>query len=490
MTHLQPVTQSIWAAEMIECGSLPGRSRFARLMGETAIIVLLCVSVLAPNVTLSPSLPFFRTETLLLAGFLAVYAWLLLTGAVKPPRLNAIYWIGLFFSIATAISLIYGATILNHEVLLRDFYEIPKCWLPVLFFALAYEAELSEKGLTRLLDYFAVAIVLVCLYGWAQFLKLGIADRLNPYYTDFGHNYLALIKYNRILSTMANPNSLGQLMSWALCIYLLAFLFDVGSRLRNVGVALMCAVTVVLTGSRYGLLASALGVLLILWISMSVRRRGSKQIALLLVLALSAPLFVNVLKSSYWAATRFEQLNNPLQVDSLRGRLDVLWIDAGEYILGSPWVGHGPAKSIFDGIFTDSEYLDILKFYGVAGFGVYLAYYLWPLLELSTSAKRLRRPSEELEEQLKANLLTIRIGIVLFCVALFMNIGEFTFYNSYLVAFLWIWGGLSVRAAHFVTEAAAQCRMRTGELAPQGERIRPPRGIVGFGWKQQIDPLR
>lgn len=490
MSHLQPVAQSIWAAEMIECGSLPPRSRFARLLGEAAVIVLLCASVLAPNITLSPSFPFFRTETLLLAGFLVVYTWLLLTGSVKPPRLNAIYSIGLLFSIATAISLIYGATILNHEVMLRDFYEIPKCWLPVLFFTLAYEAELSEKGLTRLLNYFAVAIALVCFYGWAQFLKLGIADRLNPYYTDFGHNYLALIKYNRILSTMANPNSLGQLMSWALCIYLLAFLFDVGSRLRNVSVSLMCAAAVALTGSRYGLLASALGVVLILWISMSVRRRGSKQIALLLVLALSAPLFLNVLKSSYWAATRFEQLKNPLQVDSLRGRLDVLWIEAGEYILSSPWVGHGPAKSIFDGVFTDSEYLDILKFYGLAGFLAYLGYYLWPLLELSTAVKRLRRLNEELEERLKASLLTIRIGTVLFCVALFMNIGEFTFYNSYLVAFLWIWGGLSVRAGHFVTEAVAQCAMRDGEAAPHCEVIPSRRGIGGLGWKQQIDPLR
>ena len=351
----------------------------------------------------------------------------------------------------------YGTSILNHELTYRDFYEIPKCWLPVLFFALAYEAELSENGLSKLLDYFAAAIALVCFYGWAQFLKLGIAARLNPYYTDFGHNYGALIKYNRIFATMANPNSLGQLVSWTLCIYVLAFLFDVGIRARNLLISSMCVVTVALTGSRYGLLASTFGLFLVLLLALAARRGATKIMALLVVMAILSPVFLNVAKSSYWAAVRFEQLRNPLQVDSLRGRLDVLWIEAGEYFLRSPWVGHGPAKIIFDNVFTDSEFLDILKFYGLVGFAVFLAYYLWPLLEASLALKRLPQLTVELEGRLKANLLTIRIGIVLFCMALFMNIGEFTFYNNFLVAFLWIWGGLAVRSGHFVTEMAAQC---------------------------------
>src|SRR5208283_2900131 len=174
----------------------------------------------------------------------------------KPIRFHSFYVIGFLFSLSVTISLIYGTRFLNHELVLRDFYEIPKCWMPVWFFTIAYEAEVSEKGLKQLLNYFAVAIIFVCLYGWAQFLNLGIAARLNPYYTDFGHNYEGLMRYNRIFSTMANPNALGQLMSWTLCVYVLAFLFGVGSRVRNVGISLMCAVTVALTSSRYGLLAS------------------------------------------------------------------------------------------------------------------------------------------------------------------------------------------------------------------------------------------
>lgn len=456
MRHFVSSSSQEAVSQMIEWGTVTPRTQVAKFLSESGLILLLCASILAPNIVLNPTWPYLRTETLMLVGYVALYGWLLLAGLAKPFRLNAFYGIGLLFCVSVTISIIFGTAILNHELSFRDLYEIPKCWIPVLFFAFAYEAELSEKGLTRLLSYFGGAVVLVCLYGWAQFLRLGIADRLNPYYTDFGHNYGALVKYNRILATMANPNALGQLMSWSLCVYVLAFLFDVGNRIRNLLIALMCAITVALTGSRYGLLASALGLLIIMGFSVSAKRRGVKLVGLILVIAIAAPLFMNAAKSSYFAARRFEQLKNPLQIGSLRGRLDVLWIDAGEYFLDSPWVGHGPAKKIFGEVFTDSEFLDILKFYGAMGFLVYLGYYVWPLMQITAALNKAPLIEHQLEGRLKANVLTLRAGFVLFCLALFMNIGEFTFFNAYLVAFLWIWGGLAVRAGHFLAEVAAQ----------------------------------
>src|SRR5262249_23455131 len=148
------------------------------------------------------------------------------------------------------------------------------------------------------------------------------------------------------------------------------------------GVSTLCVITVALTSSRYGLLACGAALLVAMGLSLSARRRGMKLIGLLAVLAILIPVFGNAQRSSYWASHRFEQLKNPLQVDSLRGRLDVLWIEAGDYVLSSPWVGHGPAKTIFGEIYTDSEYLDILKYYGIVGFLCYLAYYFWPLWDM------------------------------------------------------------------------------------------------------------
>jgi O-antigen ligase len=264
------------------------------------------------------------------------------------------------------------------------------------------------------------------------------------------------MRYGRIFSTMGNPNGLGQLMSWCMSIYVLAFLFGVGSRARNLCVSAMCVITVALTSSRYGLLTCAGGLLIAMAFGLFARRRGSKLIGLLFLVGVLITVFGEAQQTSYWASHRFEQLRNPLQVDSLRGRLDVLWIEAGDYILSSPWIGHGPVKTVFETVYTDSEYLDILKYYGMVGLLCYLAYFFWPLQEMLRGLRRLRFLSPALEDRLKANLLVLRAGFAIFCLALCMNVGEFTFYNLELLGFVWLWAGLAVRAAHFVMEAQAQ----------------------------------
>ena len=443
------------AYELIQRGTLAPRTRIAKVLGEAGLILILCVGVLAPSVTLNENWPQVRTETMLIVFVAMAYAALLLTGLARPLRFHAFYLFGALFSLCVGFSLIYGTVILGHPLSYRDYFEIPKCWLPVFFFTVAHEAELSERGLNRALDWFAGAITLVCLFGWAQFLTLGIAARLTPLYTDLGHNYTALMRYGRIFSTMGNPNALGQLMSWCMSTYVLAFLFGVGSRARNLSISVMCVMTVALTSSRYGLLTCSGGLLIALMFGFMSRRRGWKLLSLLFLIGVLVAVFGEAQQSSYWASHRFEQLKNPLQVDSLRGRLDVLWLEAGDYFLSSPWVGHGPAKTVFETVYTDSEYLDILKYYGLAGFVCYLAYFLWPLLEMSRGLRAARFLSQELEDRLRANLLVLRAGFTIFCLALFMNIGEFTFYNPALLGFIWLWAGLAVRAAQFVREVEA-----------------------------------
>lgn len=461
--------------QLLETGSFPPRTRIARFLGEASLILILCVSILAPAVTLNANWPQVRTETLLIVLYALAYAVLQLLELAKPPRFHAFYLIGALFSLSVGLSMTYGTVVLHHPLSYRDYFEIPKCWLPVFFFTIAYEAELTERGLNRALNWFALAIALVCLFGWAQFLTLGIAARLTPLYTDMGHNYTVMLRYGRIFSTMGNPNSLGQLMSWCMSIYVLAFLFGVGSRTRNLCVAAMCVVTVALTSSRYGLLTCGGGLLIALAFGFFSRRRGWKLISLLFLIGVLVPAFAGTQSSSYWASHRFEQLRNPLQVDSLRGRLDYLWIEASDNFLFSPILGHGPAKSVFDGVFTDSEYLDILKYYGLVGLFCYLPYFFWPLLEMRRGLRAARFLSPELEERLRANLLVLRAGFAVFCLALLMSIGEFTFYNLELLGLVWLWAGLAVRAAHFVQEVKAQETILRALESTEFESVHSPR---------------
>jgi hypothetical protein len=441
---------------LIRTGSSAPRTWLSHHLGEIGVILLLCGSVLVPQWEISPSEPRIRRELFILLGIFAVYGWMLLVGKARGTRFRSYYVIGVVFSISVALSMAYGVQILHHDLSIRDFSEIPKSWLPMLFFSVGYGAQLSESGLRRLLNYLAFATILICLLGCAQFLDWKIALLLMPYYGDGGHNDYTLMVYHRIYSTLTNPNVLAQFLSWTLIVYVLALVFGVGSRLRNVAVAAFCLINIVLASSRYGILSAIFGFLYVVALALKTKHGLTKMLALVLLFVAFSGIFLMASQNgSYVISQRFDELRNPSQVASLRGRLDFLWVDAVQYFLSSPIVGHGPAKTIFAEVFTDSEFLDILKWYGLVGFVVYILYYCWPLLQIRRGLKRSVLLPPVLEQELRATLLVTRFGLVMLWMALFMNIGMFTCFNWYLMGYMWVWAGISVRAAEVVTEAAS-----------------------------------
>ncbi|HEY4949287.1 MAG TPA: hypothetical protein VIH88_03050 [Candidatus Acidoferrales bacterium] len=255
-------------------------------------------------------------------------------------------------------------------------------------------------------------------------------------------------------STMGNANVLGQLMTWAIVAFTMSFLFRVGSRARNILVAFACLVTLAMTGSRYGLLTTAIGVAMIFALPASFNHRRLTQLGLLVLLL---PAFVwafdATVKTNQGNAQRLASLRHPLEVDSLRARLDDLWLDAANDFVRSPFVLYGPAKSYYTGVFTDSEYLDVLKEFGIIGFLPYLAYYFFPIFLLWRGLRAAKCAGPVWEERLPATFLTLRLAFVLAVTALVMNIGESTFYNQLLQAFLWLWLGLGVSCARRVAWA-------------------------------------
>ena len=184
----------------------------------------------------------------------------------------------------------------------------------------------------------------------------------------------------------------------------------------------------------------------------SLQQRRARLFLLLLFLPLFALTIQAVAKINRPALERFESLRRPLEVDSLRARTDDLWRDAAGDFLQSPFVGHGPLKTTFAGIVTDSEYLDVLKEFGVIGFLAYIAYYLFPLFLMWKGARRGQRASPLLEAQVPATFLVQRVSILMVLTALVMNIALTTFYNQLLQAFLWIWIGLGVRSATTISD--------------------------------------
>jgi len=422
-------------------------SGFVPRLANISLIAMVCLSVTAPVITISGDLPWLKIEQLALPVILFSYAWFLFARIARPVRFNFMCVVGAVYALCITASIFYGWAYLGHAVIVRDLYEIPKALLPVLFFTLGLETEMSESWLKILLNCFSLAILFVCLYAWAQWANLSVSHILASYYSGGWHDEGSLAHYRRVYSTMGNPNLLGQLMTWSVAAFALAALHNVGSRLRNVLMALAAFVTLVMTGSRYGILNISLALGLV-WSLMFLQghRRKLATVSLLLSLPVLAIAGAAVAKYNPATVDRLQTLQNPLTTDSLRERLDSLWQDAGREFVQSPFLGHGPAKSIFSEVITDSEYLDVLKEFGAVGFFAYLGYYLYPIFVFWAYLRPNSRTPWSFHQISPAHSWVMLLSFVMLCTALVMNIGMSTFYNPSLQAFLWLWVGIGASA--------------------------------------------
>ena len=427
----------------------PDKQKVRRWLGQFTVIALLCLSVTAPAISLSSALPYFKAEQLLLPLVAGIYLWLLLAGITRKIRWNGMVIVGFLYCACNAISIWYGGEILGHKVSIRDYYELLKVWLPVAFFTISFEVALSESSLRRLLNIFSLAILTVCVYAWSQFLGLGFTYRLNSYYSSGGHIDEALGYARRVYGTMGNANVLGQLMSWCVILFVLAALFLAGSRLCNSLTAAACLVTLVMTGSRFGLLTVSVGLVVVFGVVAFGTRKNFAHVALLL---LFIPAFVGIYQvvanSNRRTLERYQTLRNPLQIDSLRERLDSLWQDEWEDFKMSPIVGHGPAKTFYTSGYSDSEYLGVLREKGLLGLFAFLGYYLLPLHYLWRGLKATHCFAGNAQwAKMLATVVTIQAAFIMGALALLMDLGMSTFYSPFLQGFLWLWLGLGARSA-------------------------------------------
>lgn len=434
----------------------PPRVRFAQIASEIGLVSIICLSILAPAIPITSWFS-VKIEQPLTIAIIGIYGFFLLVGMARPIRLNGMFLIGLLMSFSVCISIWYGSQVLEHNLITRDYFEIPKMLLLVVYFTIGYEADLSEEALQRLLNFLSVALVLICIYGWGQFFDLGFSYKLNPYYAGSTMHELGLEHHHRVYSTMGNPNVLGQILSWCLVLYTMAFLFNVGSKFRNLGTAFICLMTSVMTASRYSLLCSVFGFVLIMAVAGSALRRRAWQ--LLLILFVLVPLFVGTFlqielqhRSTF---ERFNALKHPMEVDSLQERFNKVWVEGAYYFAKSPILGNGPAKSLFLDVYDDCEYLAILKKYGIVGFMPYLAFFFFPLYLIWRGLKAVRgRAGPIIEQYLPLSSLLTRFGFAMLVMAIVMNIGMTTLYGDALQGFTFVWFGLAASSATKAADAS------------------------------------
>jgi O-antigen ligase len=423
------------------------RAEAGRKFLRCAVIILMPLSVLAPVIRITGDF-WLKLELFLLPVVAIIYFWLVLVGMARPIGANALFAVALLFCACVLVSILYGAQVIGHRILGRDFFEIAKAIIPVLFFTLALEADLSEDSLRSLTRIMVPAMLLICAYAYGQWANMGFTAYLQPLYSGGLHDDGGLAHYRRVYSTLSNPNYLGMLMTWMVAAFALAVLLKVGNRFWNIVVLFASLASLAMTGSRYGLINTALALVLIFFLpapSQEGRRRNRSILLAAVPFLIGA--FALVAISNRATLDRVQQLRNPLQENSLRLRLDGLWKDAGEKFAESPLVGHGPAKVIFGGVITDSEYLDILKEFGLIGFLVYLGYFLVPLAMIWSGLRRVRSIGPWLEGGRRAIYWAMCLSFIMIVTALVMNIGMSTYYNPSLLAMLWMWMGIGASCA-------------------------------------------
>ena len=428
------------------------RPTIAQLGASITVTSLICASILLPAIHITDNLPWIKPEQALLPIVLLGYVWFLFAGFARTIRPNAMWTVGTVFATCIALSIWYGADVLRHPVLTRDYYELPKAFLPVIFYTIGLEASLTPEMLRRLWRAFSITICSVCLYAWGQFLNLGFTYALNTLYSGGEHIDNGLLLHGRVYSTMGNANVLGQLMTWAIAGFLLLFLCRVGNRGVSIVLLVASSITLAMTGSRYGLITALIAILLSVVLAIKTSRARASSLALFaLAVPVIAVLFAITTRTNPGNTARIASLQHPLQADSLRARLDSLWLDAEQDIVKSPIFGFGPAKVFYTGVFTDSEYLDVLKEFGFVGLLAYLAYYFYPLWELRPGLSRLKNGAvPQPRAFLDLQTVTVIFAVVIAITSLLMNFGESTFYNQLLQAFVWLWLGLGVQCARTV----------------------------------------
>jgi hypothetical protein len=444
------------------------QNRVRQFLAQAAVISMICLSITAPALVFSPALPYFTAEQLAIPIVILGYLWLLLVGIARPIRVNGMFLVGLLYFICNIISIAYGATVVGHPLDYRDFYELPKVWLPVAFFTIAYEAELAESSLRRLLTWLSFAAVLVCIYGWCQFFGMGFTYKLNSYYSGGEHIDLALEYARRVYATMGNANVLAELLTWCFVLFVAGAVFGAANRVVLGFAAFASLVTLVMTGSRYGIATVGLGLLWIIASRPLVGRRAVPNIALAVVLAgIAAVTYAWVATSNTRTLQRYQTLSAPLQIDSLRERVDTLWPPAWAEFSRSPVFGHGPGKSFLwatGGVptYLDSEFLKVLGEQGILGLASFLGYYLYPLFLIRRGQTAIRNAhTAALVRSLPANRAVLHASFIMGGLALAMNIGMATFYMPFLQGFLWMWLGIGARCAMTLRESLAPSNKRT-----------------------------
>lgn len=330
-------------------------------------------AIVLPPLSSLPGLPSIRFEELL---FLLVFPLLILKReTVKKDRLYNYFVIAvLSFGGAILFSTFYGRYILGVPVTGRDFFELLKVFKLLIVVVAISRFNLKENDIYKLLYIIVFSFFFSSFIGLMQFYGvLGFERITAPYY--FAERIYDI--HNRMMGTFFNPNTYGTALTLGTIVAAVLVFYEdkIHRKVLLTLIVLLLSFTIALTQSRTAIIVLLLGLLLIIGLNSFGNRFSLKQIAFLFAgLVVTVLLFIGILSEEI--ITRFSALTDISEDASWQMRLFAWYLNLtifSESIL----FGWGPAKMIHTTI-VDSEYILVLRRYGIIGFTIYFFIYLIP----------------------------------------------------------------------------------------------------------------
>jgi O-antigen ligase len=347
------------------------------------VALLLALSILSPSIRFLEGLPAIRLEGIvaLVAFGLFLLRHLTMNHRIKLRSNPAYKWFALF-GVSILCSIAYAAVVKGYYPIGRDFWELGKLLEYFLIFALVSSLRISSVNFAR---YYWIALglfLLSVLFGFAQYFNLGdINAVVSPYYAPT--QMYGLLVHGRIMGTTSNPNEFGALLVLASSMALSGALFF-QRRLSRFASWLCLAVFILAlmyTLSRSSLVALAIAIVVILTLYMATGMSAPKLRRLLLAIMLLGVIGVvdmQLVPGKF--SPRVSQLTDISQANSWQGRLDK-WTSNIAAWRQSPLFGWGPGKATMPTV-VDSEWLLLLRRYGLIGVMVFIMWFASYFLEL------------------------------------------------------------------------------------------------------------
>lgn len=331
-------------------------------------------SIVLPPLSALPGLPDIRVEELL---FFLLFPLLILQRESKGKNrlYNYFIYAVIAFGFAIVVSLLHGRYVLGVPLTGSDYFELLKAFKLLIVVAAISRFNLNTEDIYKLLYVVVFSFFISSVIGLMQFYGiLGLERITGPYY--FAERIYDV--HNRMMGTFFNPNTYGTALTLGVIVASVLVFYEkvVFRKVFLSFLVILLSFTLALTQSRTAIIVLLIALIIVFGLNTFKSRLTFKQVAILLTgFLVVSVLFIGLLSDEI--ITRFATLSDIAEDASWQMRL-LAWYLNLTIFYESIIFGWGPAKAIHTTI-VDSEYILVLRRYGIFGFTFYILIYLIPL---------------------------------------------------------------------------------------------------------------